>query len=141
MTNVKPWLYNTSERERLQFYSVQHQIGEGVRIAALFAQPFMPVKAAEMLDALGVSEARRDLRFAMWGADFYYGRKKQKHTAPVHIFPRMDPEDSCATETMEELMKRRRAEKIARKEKLRRIGYQRSFGRSVQSGDGQTNSL
>jgi len=106
-----------------------------MRIGALFAQPFMPVKAAEILDVLGVSPARRDLRFAMWGADFYYGKPRQKGS-PVHVFPRMEEIESGETENMEELMKRRKAEKLALKEKKRRVGAQKALGRPNQSFPG-----
>lgn len=133
---MKPWLYNTTDAERLRFYSIQHQVGEVMRIGAIFAQPFMPVKAAEILDVLGVSPARRDLRFAMWGADFYYGKTRQKGAPPVHIFPRMEEIESGATENMEELMRRRKAEKLALKEKKRRMGAERALGRSNQSYPG-----
>lgn len=119
MTMVKPWLYTPSKSDRLQFYSIQHQIGEAMRIGALFAQPFMPGKAAEMLDVLGVDIGRRDLRFALWGADMYYGRKRQG-TAPIHVFPRLEEIESGILENMEELMKRRRAEKLALREIKRR---------------------
>ena len=118
MTAVKPWLYSTKSDEK-QFYSIQHQIGEAMRIGALFAQPFMPGKAAEMLDVLGVDPARRDLRFALWGADFYYGKKKRGKIAPVHVFPRLEEIESGLLENMEELMKRRRAEKLALREMKR----------------------
>ena len=120
MTAVKPWLYTPSKSDLFQFYSIQHQIGEAMRIGALFAQPFMPVKATEMLDVLGVDPARRDLRFALWGADFYYGRKKDGSTASVHVFPRLEEIESGLLENMEELMKRRRAEKLALREAKRR---------------------
>jgi len=129
-------LYNTSDAERLRFYSVQHHVGEVMRIGALFAQPFMPVKAAEILDVLGVSPARRDLRFAMWGADFYYGKARQKGASPVHIFPRMEEIESRERENMEELMRRRKAEKLALKEKKRRMGAQKALGKPLQSYPG-----
>ena len=107
-----------------------------MRIGALFAQPFMPVKAAEILDTLGVSPARRDLRFAMWGADFYYGKTRQNGSPPVHIFPRIEETESGETENMEELMKRRKAEKLALKEKKRRMGAEKALGKPNQSYPG-----
>src|SRR5438045_1468944 len=103
-----------------------------MRIGAVFAQPFMPVKATELLDVLGVSPARRDLRFAMWGADFYYGKQRKKGTPSVNILPRMEEIESAENENMEELMKRRKAEKLALKEK-RRLGAQKALGKPIQS--------
>jgi len=123
MTAVKPWLYGkgSGSPDRMQFYSIQHQIGETMRVGALLAQPFMPVKATEMLDVLGVDPGRRDLRFALWGADFYYGRKRSPQSmGQVHMFPRLEEIESGLLENMEELMKRRRAEKLASREAKRR---------------------
>ena len=68
----------------------------------------------------------------MWGADFYYGKPRQKGAPPVHIFPRMEEIESGETENMEELMKRRKAEKLALKEK-RRMGAQKALGKPIQS--------
>ena len=58
MTAVKPWLYMADDK-RDKFYSVQYQVGEVMRIGALFAQPFLPAKATEILDILGVVECGR----------------------------------------------------------------------------------
>lgn len=107
-----------------------------MRVGALFAQPFMPVKAAEILDVLGVSPDRRDLRFAMWGADSYYGKPRQIGSPPAHIFPRMEEIESGEMENMEELMKRRKTEKLALKEKKRRMGAEKALGRHIQSYPG-----
>jgi methionyl-tRNA synthetase len=116
---VQPWLYTTFS-DRVQFYSVQHQVGEVMRIAALFAQPFMPVKAAEMLDILGVRPQHRTIHFATWGADQHYGRPRVQGQPPIHIFPKLEELEAVRNETMEETMKRRRAEKLALREKRRR---------------------
>jgi hypothetical protein len=91
-----------------------------MRIAALFAQPFMPVKAAEMLDTLGVRTQCRALHFAVWGADQHYGRPRVQGQPPVHIFPKLEELEAVRNETMEETMKRRRAEKLTLREKRRR---------------------
>jgi methionyl-tRNA synthetase len=89
---VKPWDY-TPENDPDRFYSVQHQVGEAMRIGALFAQPFMPTKAADMLDILNVKPNNRKLRFAVWGADRTYGvgfKGSAKYTTP-QVFPRFPP--------------------------------------------------
>ena len=88
-----------------------------MRIGAIFALPFMPVKASEILDVLGVHPNRRNLRFALWGVDYSYGRKRSQGPLNVHIFPRSDKSQEVPGETMEELMRRRKAEKRALKEK------------------------
>ena len=104
-----------------------------MRIGALFAQPFMPAKAAEMLDILGVKDTRRSLRFALWGADNSYGVEKQSDIP--YVFPRLGkaPEG----ESMEELRMRRRAEKNAQKEKDRQERMKRAAEELFQA-TGQT---
>ena len=89
-----------------------------MRIGALFAQPFSPVKAKEMLDILGVAHSRRNFHFAMWGADQSYGKKwEPKQTK--HVFPRLNLSSVVKSESMVELRQRRRAEKLALKEEQR----------------------
>ncbi|RYP16214.1 hypothetical protein DL765_005272 [Monosporascus sp. GIB2] len=46
---------------------------ESLRVAGILLQAFMPGKAAETLDRLGVDLARRTLAFAEFGADADYG--------------------------------------------------------------------
>lgn len=46
---------------------------ESLRIAGILLQPFMPGKAGELLDRLGVSPLRRALDDARLGADYDYG--------------------------------------------------------------------
>ena len=111
MTSVAPWLYTTQEL-RQKFYSIQYNIGEALRISAIFVQPFMPLKAKEMLDILGVHESRRDFRHALWGADRDYGRQRIQGAGPVHLFPRL-VEEGQEKEPMTVVMSRRRAEKLA----------------------------
>jgi len=107
-----------ADEDRHRFYSVQHQVGELIRIASIMALPFMPVKANETLEIIGVDLARRNMTFAEWGKDPFYGRKGDKGLA--QLFPRSLSPDEVKSETMKELMKRRRAEKLALKEELRR---------------------
>ena len=76
----------------------------------------MPVKAAEMLDMLGVKPSRRKLALAMWGMDDNYGPRKRGK--PVrHIFPREATGKIEQAESMEELKKRKQAEKEAQRQK------------------------
>jgi methionyl-tRNA synthetase len=116
---TKPWLY-VGPNEKVILSSIQHQIGEVMRIGALFAQPFMPAKAAEILDVLGVHPSRRDFRFALWGADYNYGRKRPKKVVPIYVFPRLGREEPEEGETMAELMLRRKKEKMAMKMEQRK---------------------
>jgi methionyl-tRNA synthetase len=90
---VKPWTY-TAESDADRFYSTQHQIGEAMRIGALFAQPFMPAKAAFILDILNVEQHKRQFQYALWGADTTYGIgfKGSKSSTTPQVFPRDAPE-------------------------------------------------
>ncbi|QDS67675.1 hypothetical protein FKW77_005143 [Venturia effusa] len=49
---------------------------EALRIAGILLQPYMPTKAALLLDMLGVDEERRTLDFAKPDTDFTYGKSK-----------------------------------------------------------------
>jgi methionyl-tRNA synthetase len=57
--------------ERTVFYSA-----ESVRIAGILLQPFMPTKASELLDMIGVDPSRRTFDDAMVGSDTTYGEAK-----------------------------------------------------------------
>ncbi len=63
---------------------VVYYAAESLRIVGILLQPFMPTKAAELLDALGVSEENRAFEHARLGADFEYGEPKTKVRA---LFP------------------------------------------------------
>lgn len=49
---------------------------EGLRIAGILLQPYMPTKAALLLDMLGVGQNKRGLEFAKPDMDFTYGKSK-----------------------------------------------------------------
>jgi methionyl-tRNA synthetase len=115
MTNATPWLYQQGQ-DRKRLYFIMHRISEVLRIGGILAQPFMPVKAKEMLDALGVADSRRTMKNAAWRADLNYGGQDRSGSdKAVHLFPRLEDPESEPTETMEELMKRRREEKLSKK--------------------------
>lgn len=46
---------------------------ETLRIAGILLQPFMPGKAAELLNILGVAEDKRSFPYAQPGVDFGFG--------------------------------------------------------------------
>ena len=46
---------------------------EALRVSGILLQPFMPDKAALLLDMLGVARDRRGFRSASFGADDSYG--------------------------------------------------------------------
>ena len=49
---------------------------EAIRIVGILLQPFMPTKAAQLLDTLGVDESRRTFDDARLDADYTYGVPK-----------------------------------------------------------------
>lgn len=51
---------------------------ESLRICGILLQPFMPEKASQLLDMLGVDESRRTFDDARLGADFTYGEYTRK---------------------------------------------------------------
>lgn len=53
--------------------SIIFDCAEAVRIAGIMLQPYMPTKAGEILDMLGVSKNRRTFADAVYGVDHTYG--------------------------------------------------------------------
>ena len=46
---------------------------EAIRITGILLQPYMPSKAAQLLDLIGVDESRRAFKDAVLGSDETYG--------------------------------------------------------------------
>jgi hypothetical protein len=88
------------------------------------AQPFMPIKAGEMLDMIGVDARRRGLQWASFAADFSYG--KPNPGAPLYLFPRLEQPPTHPS-TPEELEAIRESRRSAADE--RRRSYLISVGR------------
>lgn len=53
--------------------SIIYDCAEAVRVAGIMLQPYMPTKAGEVLDMLGVDASRRTFEDATYGADHTYG--------------------------------------------------------------------
>jgi methionyl-tRNA synthetase len=49
---------------------------ESIRIAGILLQPYMPTKAAQLLDMIGVDEKHRSFDFSMLNKDKTYGTAK-----------------------------------------------------------------
>jgi methionyl-tRNA synthetase len=49
---------------------------EALRIVGILLQPYMPTKAAQLLDMLGVDESRRTFDDAQFEVDYTYGEPK-----------------------------------------------------------------
>ncbi|KAH7409088.1 tRNA synthetases class I (M)-domain-containing protein [Cadophora sp. MPI-SDFR-AT-0126] len=53
-----------------------YHCAEAIRIVGILLQPYMPGKASQLLDMLGVDESRRTFADARFGADDSYGKAK-----------------------------------------------------------------
>lgn len=69
-------------------------LADTLRVMGILLQPFMPDKAAEMLDLLGVSPEKRTFAYAAMGADFSYGTPLRDVgvTAQEALFPPLEVE-------------------------------------------------
>jgi methionyl-tRNA synthetase len=85
----EPWTLAKAYKEGVDTESAAHLksrmectvylCAEAIRIVGILLQPYMPSKAAQLLDMLGIDESRRTLEDAKLGADYDYGIPK----APV----------------------------------------------------------
>lgn len=53
-----------------------YHCAESIRIIGILLQPYMPTKASQLLDMIGVDESRRTFDDAMLGNDGTYGEAK-----------------------------------------------------------------
>lgn len=65
---------------------------ESLRLAAILLLPYMPQKAAQLLDMLGVDEFKRSFEFAAAGKDVDYGVSKVK-LGKVALFPPIETDE------------------------------------------------
>lgn len=77
MTKTAPWDLSDNKHQDSAAFSelsrVIFTLAEALRISSILLQPYMPQRAAEALDRLGVDPARRDFGHAVRGADAAYG--------------------------------------------------------------------
>ena len=85
MQKTAPW-----EMTRPDTDTIIYQLSESLRISGILLQPYIPTKAAQLLEMLGVSEEKRTIGFAVVGADYEYGEVsvgKKKKTGEGMLFP------------------------------------------------------
>lgn len=109
---MEPWALAT-RRDRLSRMWVKWVIyssADALRIAAILLQPFMPNKAAQMLDGLGVMRGRRTFDYARSGADLEFGtvahpeRSRVNRVNPLAmLFPPMPDMDATDAEVVAKL--------------------------------------
>jgi methionyl-tRNA synthetase len=73
-----PWLLAKSGKEDdlQKIERTVYHCAEAIRITGILLQPYMPNKASELLDMIGVHEARRTFDDALLGVDETYGDAK-----------------------------------------------------------------
>ncbi len=84
-----PLKYPNAVSARTQLYLVIYHAAEALRIVGILLQPYMPAKAALLLDMLGVQMAHRTFSYARVGRDETYGtpRIPVGNTAWDALFP------------------------------------------------------
>jgi methionyl-tRNA synthetase len=66
----------TYDLNQLKITQIIYYSSEAIRICGILLQPFMPTKANQLLDMLGVDEGKRRFQDAVLGGDGTYGEKK-----------------------------------------------------------------
>ncbi|KAG9244960.1 methionyl-tRNA synthetase-like protein [Calycina marina] len=92
LQDAQPW----SHKDDVEYVSrAIYRCAESLRIIGILLQPFMPEKAAQLLDILGVEESRRMLRDAARGTDGDFGEPKTpiSRDAWKSLFPALPVED------------------------------------------------
>lgn len=64
LTESAPWSASTNTVTTVEVYTV---ILESLRVCGILLQPFIPSKAGQLLDALGVPDDQRSMAFAGLG--------------------------------------------------------------------------
>lgn len=82
-------------REEQKLRRTVYLAAESLRLSGILLQPFIPDKAGELLDVLGVDEKRRRFEDAEVGADFAYGTPKRDPGKSAYngLFPPLAVED------------------------------------------------
>ncbi|KAJ2904039.1 methionyl-tRNA synthetase [Zalerion maritima] len=122
MTLAEPW--NLAEiPDQSLLHETIYTLAETLRISGILLQPFMPTKAAQLLDQLGVRYEARKAEHARLGTDDQYGNPLEGAevggTSWDKLFPRLALEDL----TTEEAIKRAeeaKEMKIAKRKKKER---------------------
>ncbi|KAF2141719.1 uncharacterized protein K452DRAFT_228462 [Aplosporella prunicola CBS 121167] len=92
LQGAAPWTYvdkasaSVPERHARHVDRTVYLCVETLRIVGILLQPYIPSKAAELLDMLGVDEQKRSLEFARPGMDADYGTPKLNIKKTV-LFP------------------------------------------------------
>lgn len=73
----EPWVKakneNDREAEQKRVERTIYHSAEAIRLVGILLQPYMPDKASQLLDMMGVDQTRRSFKDARLGADETYG--------------------------------------------------------------------
>ncbi|TFY75105.1 hypothetical protein EWM64_g8907 [Hericium alpestre] len=81
LTDVEPWRADTPDETVAKVYAVS---SEALRICAILLQPFIPSKAAMLLDALGVDASARTWAHAQFGTGIV-GERLDRAPLPIAV--------------------------------------------------------
>ncbi|PKS05322.1 hypothetical protein jhhlp_008696 [Lomentospora prolificans] len=124
MSSTAPWTLSDVKHENKEAFAqlsyVVYTLAESLRISAILLQPYMPERAREALDRLGVAPEKRDFAHAVRGADNAYGmsfmpRGFEGKGAEKSLFPPLGKE--FPEEDGEPLVEDRKARKEEREMK------------------------
>ncbi|KAI9742343.1 MAG: methionyl-tRNA synthetase [Claussenomyces sp. TS43310] len=75
LQHAAPWaLMKTGEADHAaRAVSTVYHCAEAIRVVGILLQPYMPGKASELLDMMGVEQSRRTYEDAVFGCDVGYG--------------------------------------------------------------------
>ncbi|SPN98987.1 related to METHIONYL-TRNA SYNTHETASE, mitochondrial [Cephalotrichum gorgonifer] len=119
-------------------------LSEALRISSILLLPYMPDRATEALDRLGVAAERRTFEYAVKGADDSYGAKPEgvvdARGREASLFPPL-PSQEFKPEDGEPLVlereAKREAKKAAQREKREKRREKRQVEREDQNGEQQ----
>lgn len=91
LSQTQPWsLIKTEDPvQKANACKVLFTAAEGLRISGILLQAFLPGKAPELLDRLGVAPDKRTFEHAVFGCDYTYGLRFLKEGSPRNtgLFP------------------------------------------------------
>jgi methionyl-tRNA synthetase len=95
----EPWAkakkVENQEIEQKRIERTIYHSAEAIRISGILLQPYMPSKASQLLDMIGVDNSHRTFKYAQLGADETYGTAKVPlgRAAWDTLFPPLPVED------------------------------------------------
>lgn len=73
LTDTAPWVLIKDAENNDRVQRIIYNAAEACRVVGILLQPYMPGKAKELLDMLGVADSYRTFQHAAYGGDVRYG--------------------------------------------------------------------